>query len=166
MCIHWKVLFPWLKWFSDGQWHCHCVCIKIHVLLCCDKIQNEQFSYRQGYHRESNTCVDIKECSDPSTNTCTLPSFCVELQGSYTCSCRGGYQLVDGVSVPIRKNPKKRKCKVVCCYPHATTKRTVWFFQIAQSSHPLYSYHISATPCFGNVGFAHAIRKCVHFQWK
>ena len=36
--------------------------------------------------------VDIDECSIPETNECQFNALCTNNEGSYTCSCRGGYQ--------------------------------------------------------------------------
>ena len=56
--------------------------------------------FRPGYHLMSGTCIDIKECSNSSLNTCSgKASYCVELEGSYSCSCFSGYEKTnDGAS--------------------------------------------------------------------
>uniref|UniRef100_A0A8W8N521 Fibrillin-1 n=1 Tax=Magallana gigas TaxID=29159 RepID=A0A8W8N521_MAGGI len=33
------------------------------------------------------SCIDIDECNDASLNQCTFPNLCVNVDGSYNCSC-------------------------------------------------------------------------------
>ncbi|KAH7547586.1 hypothetical protein FEM48_Zijuj01G0325500 [Ziziphus jujuba var. spinosa] len=41
----------------------------------------------QGNPYQPDGCKDINECENPSLNNCSKTQYCINMQGSYTCSC-------------------------------------------------------------------------------
>nr|CAB3262800.1 uncharacterized protein LOC100183467 [Phallusia mammillata] len=63
-------------------------CVNKEPMFSCD--------CKTGFTDMSGTCVDTKECADPTMNDCDLSiSLCVESEGGYSCSCFAGYQMAD-----------------------------------------------------------------------
>ena len=44
----------------------------------------------------TGVCVDVDECLDRSTYTCSQNSRCVNTQGSYLCVCEDGFERING----------------------------------------------------------------------
>ena len=79
----------------SGLVTCICMYIYKHITytyLC--KCLSLPFSYHAAY--VTITSLDIMECKDGLHN---CSQVCIELQGEFSCTCYGGYELLeDGVS--------------------------------------------------------------------
>ena len=77
-------------------------CVKVSISTV-EMYQCDEFGYSkscvgqscdccQGFRNSNSRCLDIDECTE-SVNDCEM--ICHNTEGSYTCSCEVGYQLVD-----------------------------------------------------------------------
>eukprot|EP00057_Strongylocentrotus_purpuratus_P011640 XP_011666114.1 PREDICTED: fibrillin-1 isoform X3 [Strongylocentrotus purpuratus] len=68
---------------------------------CVDQGQNFICICPEGF-QFSNTkvCIDINECSTPTSHSCGLEASCINTHGSHHCACPGGFEF----------NPASRTC--------------------------------------------------------
>ncbi|XP_015976301.2 nidogen-2 [Rousettus aegyptiacus] len=63
-----------------------------------------------GYHGDGRSCVDVNECAT-GFHRCGPNSVCINLQGSYKCECRSGYQFADGQHTCTLIAPPSNPCE-------------------------------------------------------
>ena len=80
-------------------------------LIACDEGDSndpQPTSCDDGYELVGSSCVDVNECLR-DTDNCSANAFCTNTEGSFTCTCRDGYE-GDGVTC---ENPNL-PCRGVC----------------------------------------------------
>uniref|UniRef100_A0A3Q0R509 C-type lectin domain-containing protein n=1 Tax=Amphilophus citrinellus TaxID=61819 RepID=A0A3Q0R509_AMPCI len=60
-------------------------------------------------HENQHNCTDINECQSQACKD----GICINTQGSYTCACKSGYEMVDGGCRDVDECAH-RKCEHIC----------------------------------------------------
>ncbi|VFV43153.1 uromodulin precursor [Lynx pardinus] len=74
---------------SCSECHSNATCMEDGVATTC--------SCQVGFTGDGLTCVDLDECAISGAHNCSEDSICVNMLGSYLCTCPDGFRLMPGL---------------------------------------------------------------------